>query len=365
MSTGFEYQFPAIKGFQAKKQYYIAMCPLGLVPKIFQLGEEDLPPEFRAQRILNKARIPEMTKYIIDNPNDYVFSSLTASVDGDMRFIPSSEENIGKLCISMEARILINDGQHRKAAIEDSLKINPDLKKETISIVFFTDQKLKKSQQMFADLNKHAVNTTKSIGILYDNREPLSLLVKRVIDDILLLQSFTDKESDNLAKLSPKIFTLNNLHDSICRTLGKKGGQTISATEEKFITAYWTSLCDTVNEWKYVKAKQMSASELRKNYVCAHGVVVAALGLLGNYFLKNKSIDYKSYLLKLNSINWTRTNFLDWNGRAITSGGKISKTELNIKLTCNKIKMLIGIELTKEENQLEELLNNQNGEYHA
>ena len=57
MNPTFEYVFPAIKGVQAKREYYISMCPLKLIPKIFHYNEEDLvPPEMRAQRVLNKNR---------------------------------------------------------------------------------------------------------------------------------------------------------------------------------------------------------------------------------------------------------------------------------------------------------------------
>jgi len=82
MKSSFTYNFPAIKGIQAKKEYYVAMCPLRIIPKIFLFDEEEVPPEFRAQRILNKYRIPEITNYIINNSDSYVFSSLYASIDG-------------------------------------------------------------------------------------------------------------------------------------------------------------------------------------------------------------------------------------------------------------------------------------------
>ena len=41
---------------------------------------------------------------------------------------------MGKLKISMDATVLINDGQHRRAAIEDALKHRPYLGNETISV---------------------------------------------------------------------------------------------------------------------------------------------------------------------------------------------------------------------------------------
>lgn len=82
--------------------------------------------------------------------------------------------------ITMTARFLINDGQHRRAAIDEALKECPELGDEMLSIVFFIDAGLRRSQQMFADLNRHAIRPTKSLGVLYDRRAPLSQLACRL-----------------------------------------------------------------------------------------------------------------------------------------------------------------------------------------
>ena len=84
----FEYIFPAIRGIQAGREYYVSMCPLRLIPRIFLFDEDELKPELRAQRILNKSRIPEIARYILAQPTEYVFSALTASIDGEVRFEP-------------------------------------------------------------------------------------------------------------------------------------------------------------------------------------------------------------------------------------------------------------------------------------
>src|SRR3712207_4032738 len=115
MNSSFEYIFPAIKGIQAGREYYVSMCPLRLIPKIFIFDEEELPPELRAQRTLNKNRLPEIANYIIDNPNDYTFSSITASIDGEVSFVPFDSTNgdgdkkTGKLYVPMTAHFIIND----------------------------------------------------------------------------------------------------------------------------------------------------------------------------------------------------------------------------------------------------------------
>jgi len=82
MSEAFNYVFTALRGQQAGREYYVVMCPMKLIPKIFLFDEDELPPELRAQRVLNRARIPDISHYIINNPTDYAFASLTASIDG-------------------------------------------------------------------------------------------------------------------------------------------------------------------------------------------------------------------------------------------------------------------------------------------
>ncbi len=50
----YNHTFPAVRGVQAGRPCYIAMCPMRLVPRIFLFDEEGVPPELRAQRTLNQ-----------------------------------------------------------------------------------------------------------------------------------------------------------------------------------------------------------------------------------------------------------------------------------------------------------------------
>ena len=112
-------ELPAVSGIQAGRPYYCIMCPLRLVSGLFTYTDSSLPPSMREQRTLNKQRIPEMRDYVLQNRDSYIFSALTASVDGDMDFVPyRNARGLGKLRIAPDARIIINDGQHRRAAIE-------------------------------------------------------------------------------------------------------------------------------------------------------------------------------------------------------------------------------------------------------
>ncbi|WP_099335651.1 DNA sulfur modification protein DndB [Clostridium cadaveris] len=354
MKNNFYYSFPAIMGKQAGRDFFVIMCPLSILSKLFIFNEEELPPEHRAQRILNKTRIPEMATYIVNNPKDYVFSSVTASVDGEFKFDPLNkdfDEKIGTLKVSMDSRLLINDGQHRRAAIEEALKSNPDLSDETISVVLFVDEGLKRSQQIFADLNKHAVNVSKSIGILYDSRDPIAMISKSLLDENSILQTFTDKENPSLSKFSPKMFTLSSINETNKKLLTKLN---ISDDEKlKLVSAFWNTLSKSMIEWNSVFNKELSAKLFRDSYVSASGVVLEALGLVGNYLYKNHPDNWQSILSNVSKINWNRENLKDWQNRVIGLNGRIVKSATYVRLTANLIKLKLGLELTNDELKLE------------
>ncbi|PFV92843.1 DNA sulfur modification protein DndB [Bacillus thuringiensis] len=358
MDYGFSYNFPALRGKQGGKEYFVVMCPLRLIPKIFLFDEEEIPAEHRAQRILNKIRIPEITNYIIENQNDYVFSSLTASIDGDIEFQPFSSDqsfqDLGQLRISLDSKFLINDGQHRRAAIEEAIKLSPELGHETISVVFYHDQGLRNSQQIFSDLNRHAVNTTSSIGILYDHRDKLALVTKEIVEENNLLVRYTDKEKVNLSKNSPKILALNHIFNTNLRLLGKTKGDLITENEEQFLKEFWNILCDTIVEWNLVYKKELSPRELRMNYIVGHGVFIESVGLIGRYAFENYPHDWKKYISLLSNIDYSRSNTSDWLGRAFNTNGRIQKTKETVTLTANKLKEKLGLSLTEGEQKIEE-----------
>lgn len=345
MDLSFTYNFPALRGRQANKEYFVVMCPLRLIPKIFLFDEEEIPAAFRAQRILNRARIPELTNYILDNAEDYVFSSITASIDGDILFEPLSSmmaaQDLGMLKISMDAKFLINDGQHRRAAIEEALKISPGLGDETISVVFFHDTGLNRSQQMFSDLNLHSINTTSSIGILYDHRDPLALATKEVVNSINFLSRFTDNERVSLSKNSPKVLALNFIYNTNKRLICKSKGNDISIEERRFLLAFWETVTESITEWQDVLHKHLSPRDLRGNYIVGHSVFIEAVGEVGKSLKKEYPNTWRDELKKLRYIDWSRTNKKDWLGRTFSDNGRIQKTNQNIALTAERIKELI------------------------
>ena len=341
----FVYRFPVVKGIQAKREYYIAMIPLKMIPKLFPQDGEYVPPEYRAQRKLNETRIPVISKYILSNRENYVFSALAASIDGDFKFCPSEYPDVGVLEISMDAKLLINDGQHRKAAILEAISEDETLLNETISVVFFEDQGLERSQQMFTDLNKHAVKTSNSIAELYDSRDPLAVVNRNVISKIKFLNAFTDKEKDILGKYSSNLFTLSTFYNANKRII-----RTAEMTPEveSFLYKYWNCICKNILPWQDLSNRQISKVDLRENYIVTQAVIIQVLGRLGNFFFLNPDYPIEKTLRKLKEVNWRR-DCGDWAMRTIRANGRMINNEEAITLTCNVLKRYLGIPLDEFE----------------
>ena len=340
----FVYRFPVVKGVQATREYYIAMIPLKMIPKLFTQDEEYVPPEHRAQRKLN-----ESSKYILNNRKSYVFSALAASIDGKFKFCPSEYPDVGVLEISMDAKLLINDGQHRKAAILEAISEDDSLLNETISVVFFEDEGLTRSQQMFTDLNKHAVKTSNSIAELYDSRDQLAVVTRTVISKIIFLNTYTDKEKDILGKYSSNLFTLSTFYNANKRIIRSAP---IGKEVEAFLLRYWSSVCQNILPWKELYDHEISKVDLRENYIVTQAVIIQVLGRLGNYFFINKEHDIESYLRVLQSINWKR-DCEDWKLRTIRANGRMINNEEAITLTCNVLKKHLGLPLDEFEQSKE------------
>ena len=341
------YRFSAMRGIQANSEYFVCMIPLGVLSKIFIEDSSDVLPEFRAQRKLNEQRIPEIRDYIINNRDSYVFSALAASVDGEVTFFPTKESgNIGELEIDMNAAFLINDGQHRKAAIIEAIEFDESLKDETIALVLYRDKGLARSQQMFTDLNKHAVNTSKSLNTLYDSKDPMAVMTKQVVAQVPFLRKYTDKEKDNLANYAAKLFTLNVFYDVNKRIIKNP----VDIEEEtKFLVDFWTTIVVNMRDWNDMDKGELSKKELREAYISLRGITLHAFGKLGAYFFSHPQYDIHKYLTGLSKIDWSRSNSECWENRAITDKGRINRNEKGIFLTYIQIKRLLKLEIDSEE----------------
>ena len=350
--------FTAIRGVQAGGAYYAIMVPLKVVPRLFKFDDEAMPAALRAQRTLNKARVPEIATYITGNPSEYILSSLCASVDGEIDFEPATASGplrgVGRLRISMAATILINDGQHRRAAIEEAIRERPLLGDETISVVIFPDRGLRRCQQMFADLNIHAVRPTRSIKLLYDHRNALACLSREVVAAIPLFRDFTCFDSTSISNRSLKLFTLSSIHQATAELVGKAKDGTVQNADRELATSFWKEVIKAMPDWRRVGTREVASAELRRDYIHSHGVAMQAIAVAGRRLIEIAPEAWHSRLKDLQAVDWSRANQALWDGRALVAG-KVNKSRNNIVLVANVLCRALDVPLSAEAKRIEDL----------
>lgn len=360
MGDDFSYVFPAIRGVQAGREYYVSMCPLRLLPRLFQFDEEELvPAEVRAQRTLNKARVPDISRYIVENKESYTFSAITVSIDGSARFDPVRSDGpanfrMGALAVSMEAKFIVNDGQHRRAAIEIALQSAPELGDETIAVVFFLDRGLSRCQQMFADLNRHAVKPSASLGILYDHRSAAASVARHLSMTSSMFKNLIETEHSSLSPRSRKLFTLSAINFANMELLTDKELEDFAGSSKKSLE-FWEAIGAQIPDWNHVRESKITSGEVRRDFIHSHAIVLQALGRAGRVLYQLPATERAKRLQRLSTIDWSRKNALTWEGRAMV-GGSMAKSSQNITLTCNEIKRVLGLKLTPEEASAEAAL---------
>lgn len=352
-TPSFEYVLPVIRGIQSGREYYVSMCPVRLLPKLFPMDDEEILPQMRVGRSLNRQRLSEIREYILDNRNNYTFSAITASIDADIVFEPIDTDKegrkIGRLRVPMDGRFIINDGKHRRAALELALKENPDLGYETIALVLFLDIGLQRSQQIFADLNRYSVPPDPSLNILYDRRNEQANVVKAAIEQVAVFRTLTDLERSNLPARSNKLFTLNNIYNATLALLVNHRDREL-AKQIQIAVDFWNAVSSYIPDWQRVLAKNVEAGEIRRDYVHCHAIALSALGAIGATLLSVYPENWSEYLGGLQQIDWTRTN-PDWVGHILSKSG-FSQSRHSVNWMVVYLKRHLDLPLTSDEEKL-------------
>lgn len=311
---------PATRGKMGTTTFYTANFPLGMVVKLFVFDPEkmaSLPVEERHQRALKKGRIPEISEYILNDENDYFFSSLTVSVDVDgLDFIPSDlDDNVGILRLPMETDWIVNDGQHRVAGIADALKQDPTLKNDNVSVVILPDEGLERAQQIFSDLNRTVQKTSRSLDILFDKRSAINRLTNEIVEKVRLFKGRTDKERMSLSLGSASFVTLSGVQSAMTSLFTHVKPEELEANYvkyEKLAIDFWDFATTLIEPWQDIANGTVKPMEARQNFVSSYQVAVAAVGAAGSAAFA-KGGDWKETMKPLKATDWRKTN-REWQG---------------------------------------------------
>jgi DNA sulfur modification protein DndB len=282
-----------------------------------------------------------------------VFSSITASyqlpdgVDTSTLFEPYEDgSDIGVLNLPMEADLLINDGQHRRAGIAAALEEDPSIGEDSISVVLFPFENNDRAQQMFSDLNRTAQPTTKSLNILYDHRDRLSNITMSLTTAVDVFNGRVDKEHASLAKRSPALITLGSLHDGTKELLG-------DITEEDFTEkrdlaiAFWQTVASSMTPWVDVAAGRATAPEVRERTICSHAVTLRAIGAAGRAAVAQRPDRWPTTIAEaFSAIDWSRRN-PEWDGVVVAEGDVLNRRQ-NQRDLAELLRVRLGVATAEE-----------------
>jgi DNA sulfur modification protein DndB len=345
---------PAIRGQMGGREYFTISMKVKTVPRFFEFQNyQALAPEQRAQRVINKQRVPAIRDYLLNNPDGYVFSSITASyqlpdgVDAATLFTPFEEgADIGILDLPMEADLLINDGQHRRAGIAAALEEDPLIGEDTISVVLFPFEDNDRAQQMFSDLNRTAQPTTKSLNILYDHRDRLSNITLSLTTAVDVFNGRVDKEHASLSKRSPSLITLGSLHDGTKELVGEVDEENFTEKHDVAI-AFWQTVASSIRPWAEVANGSATGPQVRERTISTHAVTLRAIGGAGRVLVAKRPDDWMSKLKEVfSAIDWSRDNS-EWDGVVVAEGDVINRRQ-NQRDLVELLRVKLGVATPEE-----------------
>lgn len=355
----FEYTFPALRGKQAGRDHYVVMCPIELLSKLFPDDDRDIRPELEAFRAINNQRVPEIVRYVVQNPKSYVLTTLTASVLAKVRFDPATDsafhEMVGELHVPMSAQFVLHDGRHRCAGLKSALKKNPSLSRECISLLLYPDPGGKRTDQLFTDMKGNERKSSKSLSLLHDDRDEIAKLTREMIPNVAVFGEAVEVVRTTISNRSRKLFTLSAIYQATKTLLAEKKSWSY---EDKLSTAtdFWNEIASRIPDWGKAVHGEIAPAELRKRFVHAHGIALSALGRVGQSLLAHHPKGWRRKLGPLKSIDWSRANTELWEGRAMI-GGRLSKANSCIVLTGNAVKQHLQLPLSADELRLEQQRN--------
>jgi DNA sulfur modification protein DndB len=179
----------------------------------------------------------------------------------------------------------------------------------------------------------------------------MARLARDLVNQVDAFTDMTEMAKSKISNRSLKLFTLSAIYHATKTLLSGSHGASYA---ERLATAasFWSEIAKQIPDWRRAKERAISSAELRKSYVHAHGIALAALGRVGKDLLANHPKDWKRWLRPLRALDWARSNSRLWQGRAMVAG-RLSKTSVSAMLTANAIKRHLGIPRSPDEERVE------------
>jgi DNA sulfur modification protein DndB len=264
------------------------------------------------QRIRDPNKVDGIIEYMKKNRENWVFSAITASCDSPILYEPIQEDaRIGKIWIRKGSKLLINDGQHRADAIGKIWngrlldRVMEDFGDQSMSVVIYEGQNLRRMQQMFIDLQKGTpVNKSLESELSYTIENQL---VREVRDAVPFFRNYIVRDQTSVAKGSRKLFTQKSFLDANKYVFGSNPKRQEYEKLKKFLIEFWDTLSKNIVGWEpFLEVGGLDTDEFREDNLSHLSVTMHAFGMIASKFYhQGFSL---ARLARLKNIDFSRTN---------------------------------------------------------
>ena len=363
----------AQKARMGSTEYYLAKMPLEELVNSVGLAIEfpewkDMTPDEKMQREPDINRVVnEICPYFIEDP-DRFFNSLIIDVHSgydDIKFDPISKyvkedvtlayevsmKDAGFLSLPGKERLIALDGQHRLLAMKLCLKGNsaisaamlgnkkmtpqmlalephPELADEEVSVIFVEGRDILKIRKIFNKVNKYARQTGRGQNIITADDDVFAVIARRLFAEDQVLYKIGKNElvnwsSNTLSQRSKQLTTVSALY-TIAETLSKDRGWTSKTMPENQEdidevfdenVQFWEVLLggmDTYKKYLELTREDKPISSLREENLLMKPVTHMSLAHVA-YFAKQKGVEWKDVVEKLNKVDWSMDNSIWFN----------------------------------------------------
>ena len=108
----------------------------------------------------------------------------------------------------------------------------------------------------------------------------------------------TETVRSTISNRSLKLFTLSAIYHATETLLSGRREEPF-ADRLALAVEFWTEVSKQIPDWKRAKAGEVSPAELRKNFVHAHAIALAALARAGKSLIEKYPRSWKKHLVPL------------------------------------------------------------------
>lgn len=243
--TGASYNtilLPAILSRQGGRINIAVTLPCSSLSKFIKTtstrNKGDIMPENLLNRFLDKDHVRDIEKYIQEEEKfiippitlvaeEKLISGFNSLYSDDEDKALSLDELLdkytaiaGTLALPIDYVFMCLDGNHRVSGIQGISMTHPEiLQSSSVLLNIIIEEDILKIRQDFVDINSNSKPTSPSINTLFDTRNKISYIVARTINKNNYLRDTTELISTSVGKVSKKIYTTNNIKNSIAELM--------------------------------------------------------------------------------------------------------------------------------------------------